>query len=72
MSYYNDNLDPEDQVDAEEALASILFDELGQVPSEEDCAEVSKKLLLWVLERFRPDLCEPPHPRAFAPLDKEA
>lgn len=62
---YNDNIDEEDQVDAEEALAVILIDDADLDP--EIAADVSKKLLLWVLERFRPDLCDPPHPwRLFA------
>jgi len=33
VSYYNDKLSAEDQIDAEEALAAIVFDELEGVPS---------------------------------------
>lgn len=61
---YRDDFEAEWQVDAEEALASILFDDAGL--GEEEAAELGRRLLLWVLERFRPDLCEPPHPRGYS------
>lgn len=61
LAEYNDSFDPEIQVEAEEAIASMLFEytqQLSGKPSEEDCTELGKKVLLNVLQWFRPDLFE--------------
>jgi hypothetical protein len=52
---YTDKLDPEVQVDAEESIASILFD--SGLQEEEFCATLSRAILQTVLAKFRPDLC---------------
>lgn len=52
---YNGSMDPEEQVDAEEAIAAHLFDQLVEV--DEDVAqELGREILKLVLYRFRPDL----------------
>jgi hypothetical protein len=60
---YNDDLSHEDQVDAEEGIAHIIhafeYGENAEMrPSEEDCAELGRQILLFVLEKFRPDLVD--------------
>lgn len=56
MANYNDLIDTDEQVDAEEAIASILFDDFDMNP---ECAqEASQIILMEVLRRFRPDLVE--------------
>ncbi len=57
---YNEKLDATDQVDAEEMIASMIFDtrdEDRQV-CEGDCAQLGRDILLAVLAKFRPDLVE--------------
>jgi len=54
---YNDKLDPEDQVDAEEAIAGYLSD-APPVMTEEELAQAGRDLLFIVLQRFRPDLID--------------
>jgi hypothetical protein len=53
---YNANLSPDDQIEAEEAIAAAIFDGLDERPSEDEAAELGRTVLLLVLERFRPDL----------------
>ncbi len=64
---YNDKMDAVDQVDAEEMIASMIFDyETGaqrmegeeQELHEEDCAQLGRDILLAVLAEFRSDLVE--------------
>lgn len=57
MSKYNDLLDPDKQLDAEEWIASYLFDQLG-VLTEWDAQRASQNILLEILSRFRKDLIE--------------
>ena len=45
----------EEQIGAEEAIASYLHDVFDNVP-EEDAAEAGRVILRTVLESFRPDL----------------
>lgn len=59
---YLNKLSPSAQVDAEEQIAATIFDYCCSqgadgIPSEEDCAELGRRLLLQVLAEFRPDLC---------------
>ena len=61
---YNDKLGATEQVDMEEKIAAMIFDftpadalDLGIC--EEDAAALSKKILLAVLTKFRPDLVTP-------------
>lgn len=61
---YNDTLTAADQVDAEEAIASLVFQHEATATDtgeprpldEEDCADLGRRTLLLVLARFRPDL----------------
>jgi len=63
---YNDRLDPDQQVTAEEEIAAVIdrYQEhfkakhgLDEMPfGEEDCAELGRRILLVVLQEFRPDL----------------
>lgn len=58
---YNPNtFDPDDQISAEEAIASHLMDELGHSAdlSEDIAAQLGRDILLLVLKRFRGDLFE--------------
>ncbi len=55
-SYYNDNLDPDQQITAEEQIAAYLFDNFRDGFTEEKAAEASRSILLKILEEFRPDL----------------
>lgn len=61
---YNDNMGVDEQITAEECIAAIIFDrgvhviggEEMEVVCEEDCQELSKLILVKVLQQFRPDL----------------
>lgn len=53
---YSDDLDPDEQVDAEEEVTAIIFEGQGFEGSEEEAAELGRKVLYSVLSRFRPDL----------------
>jgi hypothetical protein len=55
MPYFED-LDPGEQLGAEEAIAAYLFDCLGVAEGEAN--DAGKVILLMILERFRPDLIE--------------
>ena len=62
---YADTLDPEVQVDAEEAIAAYLFGEgysskplPGYRLHEEECAQAGRDILKMILAKFRPDLTE--------------
>lgn len=57
---YNDGLAAEDQIDTEELIASILFDERDEDGRlcEESCGQLGRTILLAVLAKFRPDLVE--------------
>ncbi len=59
---YSDKLSAEDQINCEEALHSIIFDNLGdglgEDASEERIADIAKRCTAEVLRRFRPDLFE--------------
>jgi hypothetical protein len=60
---YNDKLEADEQISMEEKIASTIFgatetegcEGCGTL-SEEDCAELGRKILLEVLSKFRPDL----------------
>jgi hypothetical protein len=58
---YNDGLDTGHQAYAEQAIAGLILDEFrprcGE-DVEEACAELGRRILLLVLDRFRPDLVE--------------
>ena len=56
MVSYNDKLDADEQITAEEDIAHLLF--INSNFSEEKCQVVSKQILLTVLIRFRSDLIE--------------
>jgi hypothetical protein len=55
----NPRFSPEAQVEAEEMIASIIFDfaypDGEEAPGEESCAEMGRRILRSVMERFRPD-----------------
>jgi len=53
---YNDSIDEDDQITAEESIAVILFERYGL--NEDDAKEASIEILLQVLSVFRPDLVE--------------
>lgn len=58
---YNDKLDSKTQVDAEEMIASMIFDcyqEYEERLCEEGCAQLGRDILLRVLAEFRSDLVE--------------
>lgn len=58
MTRYNDKLDPDDQISAEEEIAAYLFEEFRDDGFNEETAnEAGKAILLKILKRFRPDLC---------------
>lgn len=56
MSAYNDHLPGEIQIDMEEWIANEIFYHEDVICGEEDAADLSRKILLEVLTRFRPDL----------------
>ncbi len=56
INLYSDKLDPDDQITAEESIASIIFDYTSGLIEEEDCAELGRKILREVLREFRPEL----------------
>ena len=63
MTDYIDRLDPSEQIDTEEAIASLLFNyNYAQDfrPNEEECTQLGRQILALVLDKFRPDLTEPP------------
>jgi hypothetical protein len=58
---YSDQLDPDQQIGAEEWIAGQIFDfeEDNGIyirPDEEQCAEMGRRILRGILARFRPDL----------------
>lgn len=53
---YNEFMDADEQITAEEAIAAILCDEFNL--SEHEAQEASRKCLLEVINVFRPDLIE--------------
>ena len=60
---YNDKLDADEQVSAEECIAATIFDHLETegcdgcgTLSEEDCAKLGRDILKKMLQQFRPDL----------------
>lgn len=60
---YNENLEPDEQIEAEEKIAAIIFDGIGteaDACDEEKAQDLSKKILMAVLQQFRPDLIETP------------
>jgi hypothetical protein len=54
---YNETLDADEQITAEEEIAAYLFDAELDI-GEEDCAEAGRQILKMVLKRFRPDFFE--------------
>lgn len=54
---YNDKLNADDQISAEESIAAHLFDNASSI-SEEEAAELGRSILLLVLRKFRPDLID--------------
>ena len=60
---YNNSLTHEEQINAEEDITRIIHEyeyaeDATMRPSEEDCQTLSQQILLYILERFRPDLIE--------------
>lgn len=53
---YNDKLDPDQQITAEEKIAAHLFDNYREGFNEFDASEAGKEILRMVLEKFRTDL----------------
>lgn len=56
---YNDELDADEQITAEEGIASLIFDTTNsgdEYVSEEMAADLGRKILFDVLQVFRPDL----------------
>jgi hypothetical protein len=51
---YNSNLDADEQISSEEEIAFLLFEETEL--DEEECTDLSRRVLAIVLARFRPDL----------------
>lgn len=61
MIGYNDKLDPDRQVTAEEKIASVIFTSFRNVypaVSEEDAQQLGRDILVLVLKEFRPDLVD--------------
>lgn len=56
--HYNDRLDADAQISAEEEIAVRIFDEANGKIHEEDCADLGRDILYMVLRAFRPDLLE--------------
>ena len=58
---YNEHLDPEDQVDAEEMIAAMVFDRAqeGEI-GEAGAAQLGRDILNAVLWNFRRDLFNKP------------
>ncbi len=66
MQTYNDKLDADEQITAEEHIASLIQsaienseDSRGEndyTLTEEDCADLGRAILVDVLKQFRPDL----------------
>lgn len=54
MAGYNDKMDPDQQITAEEKIAAYLYDE--SMADEETAAEAGRQILQMVLREFRPDL----------------
>lgn len=52
---YNDKLDADEQITAEEGISAFLFDHFPGI-DEEDANDAGKQILRMVLEKFRPDL----------------
>ena len=66
MRAYNDTFNASDQIDAEERIAALLFDD-AEV-SEEQSADLGRQILRLVLAQFRPDLFRPPYRRNDRPM----
>ena len=63
MTDYIDRLDPSEQIDTIDAIASLLFNyNYAQDfrPNKEECTQLGRQILALVLNKFRPDLTEPP------------
>jgi hypothetical protein len=58
MWSFNEKLSPDDQISAEEAIASHIFE--AGLQDEDVCAQLGRDILLSVLAEFRPDLVEGP------------
>jgi hypothetical protein len=56
MSFYNDKFDPEEQINLEEQIAFMIYDELNI--DENIATELSKRLLITIVKELRPDLIE--------------
>jgi hypothetical protein len=54
MPIYNNMLSPEDQLEAEELVASILFTD-SEGLGEEQCQDLSRIILKSILLRFKPE-----------------
>lgn len=53
---YNDKLNTDEQITAEEQIASVIFDYTDGAVQEEECAELGRRILHGILQKFRPDL----------------
>lgn len=61
-SAYSEQLDAQEQIDAEEEIAEIIFD---ADTGEEEASDMGREILKRVLLRFRPDLFLPAdHPKS--------
>ena len=65
--YYNNKLDPDELVSAEEMIAAIIFDWVENDPTIEkavaldaceSCSKLGRDILLAILNKFRPDLLD--------------
>lgn len=54
---YNEKLDADEQISAEESIAAFLYESAPSM-SEDQAAELGRNILLLVLRKFRPDLIE--------------
>jgi hypothetical protein len=56
---YNETLDPGEQINTEEQIASLIFraseGSLEKGLDEDTCAQLGRDILLLVLQQFRPD-----------------
>lgn len=63
---YNDKFDAEDQIDAEEWIASMIYDLGGRTDTpceadsicEESASNLGRDILYEIIRRFRPDLLD--------------
>lgn len=56
--YYNDKLNAAEQVEAEEAIAAMIFDAPGNELNEGEAADLGRRILGEILRRFTPHLVE--------------